>query len=489
MAGIPISSLVRVTPSVIAPAPGFGPLNTLILTQNTGLVNQRLREFTTLSSVGSFFSTSSTEYAQAEVFFSGYTGATNLPNQLAFAYYVATAITSTLVGSTLNAMTLSQLQAISGTIVIGALNSFSVSFAGVASFAAAGTLLNSAAGAANPGLQAGYDPYADAFYFDGVNIATPALVSGTAVAALGLTQATGASVFPAQTANDPTAWITDYANRLNFSGFTTAFEPNPTELLAFAAWTATQDDTVLACLWDNSAGALTLNNANCFGAQVMAQGYSGVAPIYADPLAAVFPLAVMSSLNFGTTNGRQSMAYRANSLITPTVTDGNTATTLLGNGYSFYGGYAGEGAAYQFFYDGHVAGPFAWIDSFVCQIQFSAELDKALIALLQSVGQVPFNAQGDGLIEAALADPISAAINFGTIQQGVTLSASEAAEVNAAAGKQIDSLLSTRGWYVLPGASTAAPSVRVARGPIEPQVFYTDGESVQTISLSSVDVL
>jgi len=69
----------------------------------------------------------------------------------------------------------------------------------------------------------------------------------------------------------------------------------------------------------------------------------------------------------------------------------------------------------------------------------------------------------------------------------VPLSASQAASVNAAAGQKIDNILSTVGWYLKIGP--ASPAVRQARGTPPCTLWYTDGGSIQKITLDSITLL
>ena len=64
------------------------------------------------------------------------------------------------------------------------------------------------------------------------------------------------------------------------------------------------------------------------------------------------------------------------------------------------------------------------------------------------------------------------------------LSASQAAQVNNAAGVKIDNVLTTRGWYlqILP----ATAQVRSQRGSPPMTLWYMDGGSVQQITLASI---
>jgi hypothetical protein len=56
--------------------------------------------------------------------------------------------------------------------------------------------------------------------------------------------------------------------------------------------------------------------------------------------------------------------------------------------------------------------------------------------------------------------------------------------VNNAAGAPIDSILSTRGWFLQ--VLDALPQVRAARGSPPINFWYMDGESVQKINMASI---
>ena len=127
---------------------------------------------------------------------------------------------------------------------------------------------------------------------------------------------------------------------------------------------------------------------------------------------------------------------------------------------------------------------FAWLDSYINQIYLNSQLQLALMTLLTSVNSVPYNARGYGLIHAACQDPIDQAVNFGSIQSGVTLSALQAAEVNNAAGVTIDTILSQRGWYLQ--VKDPGTQVRGQRGTPQCTFWYVDGGSVNSITLASI---
>ena len=127
-------------------------------------------------------------------------------------------------------------------------------------------------------------------------------------------------------------------------------------------------------------------------------------------------------------------------------------------------------------------------DSYANAVWLKNNLQNALLTLLGQVGNIPYNPAGYGLIEAAMLDPINAALNYGAIRSGVLLSAAQIAEVNNA-GRACRSTRRCfpRGWYVqiVPAPAT----VRGVRGSPETTLWFTDGDSVQKINVSSQTIV
>lgn len=280
------------------------------------------------------------------------------------------------------------------------------------------------------------------------------------------------------------------ASQAPFSGFTSTFTPSLAERQTLAQWVASRNNRYWYVEWDNDDADVEFGTNASFGVWLKAQNISGTTALYdVSGVSAAAALGWMASLDFNATNGRSTLAYRQNGFVTPYVTGLGTANTLLSNGYNFYGTYANGLQNWQFFQNGSVSGPFLWADSYINQIWLNINLQNDLVQLVTSLGNIPFNREGDALITAALLDTLSQAQAFGAIRPGVRLSALQAQQVNGAAGSTSASdTLQTRGWYLVPGASTATPDVRVSRGPIRPILFYTDGQSVQSINMVSTEV-
>lgn len=275
----------------------------------------------------------------------------------------------------------------------------------------------------------------------------------------------------------------------SWNGVTSAFEPALADKQAFATWVSGQNNTIFGVLWDTDAEATTAGSTTSFGAWLAGTTLSGISAVYQDPLAAALALGWMASLPFGTASGRRNLDMIQNANVAPAVTDGTMADTLRANGYSFYGAYANKGDSFQWFEGGGVSGAFLWSDSYVNQIWMNANFTTDLVNLLLNAGQIPYNTEGDALVEASLQDSINSALSFGAIKTGVTLTASQKQQINNAAGNTTAAdTVQTQGWYLKPNVSTAPASYRVKRTVPPAQFWYSDGQSVQSIDLSSVEV-
>lgn len=274
----------------------------------------------------------------------------------------------------------------------------------------------------------------------------------------------------------------------DFTGFTTSWEPSLAEKQEFAQWGASQNLRYWYVCWDSDPQALNLEKSASFGAWLKAQNLDGTTAIYKDPLVAALCLGWMASLNFESTNGRTTLAQRRNRLISPSVTSSQEADALKANGYSFYGEYANGLGRFQFLEDGAVSGQFLWADSYINQIWLNASFQSDLLNLLLNMGQIPYNTQGDALISASVQETIGQALNFGAIRGGVTLTEAQKQQINNAAGTDIAGTVQSRGWYFQPNASTAPADIRASRQSPACKFWYTDGQSVQSIHLSSVEV-
>jgi hypothetical protein len=391
-------------------------------------------------------------------------------------------------------MTLTQLQAITGTLSItidgSVKTAASLNLSAATSFSNAATIIGTALSLSG-GQTCAYNSTFSAFVItSGTSGAssTITVATGTTSAALALTVATGVTLSQGDLADTPsTAMNTVVASTQNWATYTTTWEPITADKLSFGLWTSQSNQRYTYIAWDTDANAIVANASTTFGAQVFAAAYDGVVPIYRDVNVAAFLMGAVASVDFTRTNARVTFAFKSQSGLTATVTDQQQASNLLGNGYNYYGAYATANDQFTFLYNGQISGKWKFIDPYVDQIYLNSQFQLALLSLLTSAGSVPYTQAGNDLIRAACMDPINQGLNSGIIRAGVPLSAQQAALVNSAAGASIDGVLTERGWYLQ--ILLASAQTRGTRSSPPMTFWYTDGGAVQSINLASIDVL
>lgn len=521
---IPASVIANVIPGVLSPGGNALVMNGLVLTQNTLMPTNSVLSFALnggsnpAQSVSDFFGPSSAEYAYASIYASGYVGGTQLPASILFAPYNATARAAWLTSGSLASVSLTTLQGYSGTLTI-TINgtgetSSSISLASATSFSDAATIIEAAF--TSPGFAVTWDAVQSTFVF--TTTATGATetityATGTIAADLLLTQATGATLSQGANADTPTTAMNNVvAVNQNWATMSYLTEPLLADKETFATWFGQQNGQYLMVAWDSDAQASVQGATEPFGVVAIQNKYNGVMCVGGDPAAgnlstlclnaAAFVQGMIASINFGQTNGRITLAGKsavASAAVAPTCENLQTYENLLANGYSCYGAFASRNQGFTFFSNGNMPGTFPWADQYVDQIWLSAQLQLALLNLYTSVGAVPYDPTGYGLIRAALVGqkgtttatdngPINNALNNGVIEPGVVLSSTQAAAINTAAGvSNAAASVQNNGYFLQildPGATA-----RAARQTPIINLWYTDGGAVQSFSLASIDVL
>jgi hypothetical protein len=165
-----------------------------------------------------------------------------------------------------------------------------------------------------------------------------------------------------------------------------------------------------------------------------------------------------------------------------------TYDNVTSNGYNVYGAFGSNNPANnsEWMTPGSVSGDWLWADTYYGQIVLNSNLQVGIVDGLKSVGQVPYNSDGDALLASFCKPAIQAALNFGTIRVGVTLSASQIAQVINLVGSDVSPTIIAQGYYLYTDAAGTAASVRAARGSPPAILMYQDGESIQSITLPSL---
>ena len=490
---IPVSQIVQVNPGVLTAAANALNLNGLILTQNTIVPIGAPVAFNTLAAVGSYFGLTSTEYQMASIYFAGFQNCTVLPALLYFAQYNSgAAVAAYLRGGSLLSVPLTTLTTYTGTLSVTVngtvFTSTAISLTAATSFANAATIIQ--AGFTSPTFTVTYNAIQGAFVFTSNTTgaaSTITFATGTLAASLLLTQATGAVTSQGAAIATPAPFMASLiAQTQNFAQFTLAYASTVAEMSAFALWTSSVAPRYAFVSWGQDANALTTNSTATLGYYVSTNALSGTVLIYGDQTTAAAVLAFGASLDFNRLNGRATLAFKSFPSILPIVTNGQNAATLISNGYTFYGAYGTANSNFAFMYNGAISGQYLWLDSYLNQIWLNANLQLAMITLLQSVASVPYNAQGYALVQSAAKAPIDAAVNFGAIRVGVNLSPAQITQMLYSVGQDISASIVAKGYYLSIVPATAA--IRAARTSPSMTLYYADGGAIQQLTLASIEV-
>ena len=504
---IPASDIVTVNPGVIGSGGNPLSLNGVMLSSSGRIPVGGVLSFASANAALSFFGPASDEYALAQTYFGGYDNSTLKPGTLLFAPYLIAARAAWLRSGSLAAMSLVQLQALAGTLIITVdgveKTSSAINLATATSFSDAATKI---AAAFLTGPTVAWDAITSTFVFTSTTtgaLSTISTATGTISTALKLTTATGATLSKGGIADTPATGMNNVvANTQNWVDFMTLWEPLTADKQAFAEWASAQNQRYAYIAWDTDAQAAVNGSTTSFGAIAKSLAYDGIVPVSGDAVAvaaqgstlaaetrklAAFVMGAVASIDFSRYNGRITAAFKSQPGLLPTVTDQQLAANLLENGYSFYGSYATANEQFNFFYNGQMTGKWKWLDTFVNQVYLNSQFQLALLSLLTGIGSIPYTEAGYGLIRAAMQDPINQGLNFGSVRAGVSLSASQAAQVNSAAGRKVDDQIQQTGYYLQildPGAQ-----VRGNRGTPVVNFWFTDGGAVQKINVASIDIL
>ena len=495
MSTIPFSQVVNVVPSVLSAGGASVDLNGLMLTQNALAPYGTILNFPNATSVASYFGAGSSEATYASVYFNGVTGGTALPGALYITNYPEVATAGWMRGGSLASMTLAQLQALAtGTLsltVAGTVfTSGTINLTAVASFSAAAAAIQAAF--TSPTFTVAYNSTTSSFIFTtNTTGATQTITVCTTTAmatGLALTAATGAITSQGQAAAVPAVFMNSIIGQFqNWATFFTTWESVIAEKQAFATWSNSVAPRYLFICHDSDVNILNSAATNTFGDWLQTNQIVGTLPIYApDATLAAFAAGYAASLNFTRLNGRSTLCFKEQSGLLPSVTTSANLTAVLANGYNAYAAYGSNNPANNanWFTPGSVSGTWLWADTYLNQIWLNANLQTAMVELLQAVGSIPYNAQGNSLIYNAALGPINAAINFGAIRTGIQVSAAQAAEIEYALGFNAAPTIASQGFYLQIAPATAA--TRAARQSPPITLYYQDGESVQQITIASI---
>ncbi len=483
---IPVNNVVRVNPAVISAGGDALDLNTVVLTDKSVYP---VKQYPSAQDVGQVFGFDSDQYKFAQCYFDGYVGSTIKPASLFIARYNMVDASAKLIGASVKNLDLEELKEISGDLVLtidGTAVSGSVNLSDVTSFSEAAVKLSAALSVA-----VSFDTQLQAFIISSAKSGANSAISfaaGVVADSLKLTKDCGAVVDNATQADSPdTVMERVAAYTLNFAVITTVGTTfGLDKQKSLAKWNSKQNDRYWFVYHGQEPTALIANNNNCFAAWLKENAISGTTAIYGTLEQAGLACGYAASINFREMNGRSTMEFKRQSGIAAAVTALKDADALESNGYAYYGAWATANERFIFFRNTKVSGDFAWVDTYLNQVYFNAQLQLAFMNMLISYKAIPYNADGIAIHRAAAEDPIQEMINFGGIQSGINLSEGQKSQINYEAGFDAARQIETTGYCLL--IQQAAAQVRGQRGSLPIKLWYTDGGSIHSVNLASINV-
>lgn len=487
---IPASQIVNVNPSVLSSGGSPLSMNAVFLSENANLPTGQAVSFATADSVGEYFGFTSAEYQAAAVYFKGFDGSTIKPGTLIFFAYNKAIEGAFLLGASVKSLSLNELKKINGTLSViidgSEKKADSLNLSGAKSFSNAAELIGTALGSVTVTFDSQLQAFKVASSTTGTT-STIAFATGATADALGLSENAGASISQGSNKTTPTETMQAViGSTLNWATFTTITEPTLEEKLEFAKWSNNQNQRFLYVGWGKEAVATQTGNTTSFGAKLKESEYSGATAVYGGLDKAAFLCGTVASIDFTEKQGRITLKFKGQSGLTADVTDATIAKNLEDNGYNYYGAWATANDRFLFLSPGQISGEWKWIDAYINQIRLNSQLQLAIITLLTSAKSVPYNDIGIALQRAVCNDPINEALNFGSIQVGVSLSEQQKAIINNYTGVDAASQVEAQGYYLYIGKATA--QTRGNRESFPMKLFYTDGGSLHSVNLASINV-
>ena len=487
LASIPASEIVTVLPSVLGAGGTAMALNAVIISDDVKFV---AKEYSNADAVGNDYGTTSDKYKFAQIYFNGFTGSTVKPSALFISKYSAVDSAAKLTGASLRSMSLNQLKAITGAISVtinGVLKTGTINLSAATSFSNAATLIATALTTAVT-----FDTQLQSFVIaSGTTGATSSIsfATGAAAESLALTELTGAqldNVTTVDTATTAMKRLTNYTLNLSTIVAETSTALTDNIQKEIATWVSLQNHRYWLVKYGEEPTALIANNTTNFAGWIAENNVADVTCVYGTLEHAALCAGYAASLNFSELNGRTTMDFRSTSTLAPSVTDVDDANALESNGYAYYGAFATANDRFIFLRNSIVSGEFKWVDAYLNQIYFNSQLQLAQITGLIANKSIPYNEVGKSKVRASAQDPINEMLNFGGIQTGVALSKQQKSIINNEAGVDAATIIFNQGYYLMIRDATA--QVRAVRGSFPIKLWYTDGGSVHSINIASINV-
>lgn len=497
---IPASQIVSISPRVLQAGGTDLVLNGLFLSESDLIPSTSLAlTFANAADVGSYFGTTSNEYAAAQVYFKGYDNSFKKPRTLLIGRRVDSSAAAYVRGGkfkgTIGDFNLITDGALSFTIdgSAVALSSLDFSGSGVTAYSDVASIINTALTTAGSSATVAFNGGQECFIITSGTTGDSSSItyeSGTTLGLLmNLTEDTGAVISQGMDSMDVAgnmAAIREVSE--NWATFTNLYTPSAdAEVLALSAWASAQGVEYLYVAWSTDIQLTAQTDTTSIAVQLEESTNGATTLVYGGVNYAAFICGAVASIDWERFNGVITLAFKSQSGLSATVQNATDAVTLLGKTVNFYGNYATRNDQFIFLYNGSMFGQYNFIDPFVNAVWFNNAIQVSIMNGITMAGRVPYNEDGYTLIRAWIQDPINRALRNGVIDAGMVLSEAQKAEVIAEAGLDITDALQSEGYYLQ--VEDAGAQVRTNRESPSIGLWYTYAGSVQKVELASTLII
>lgn len=403
-------------------------------------------EFSSAADVGTYFSTTSEEYARAVFYFAFVSKTFSKPKLLSFAPWVSTARAPLIYGATFQKV-LTTLQAITAgafTLVIGGVSHTfsSVDLSGAASLTAVATiiqtLIQAQSGTVWSSAAVAYDPVRGSFNFTGglagANVVTVSDGAQNLGAALGWVPEGVSGSF------DPSAFAI-WANGSDVQTLGAALDASDGASDNFGSFlfmsALTQDEASQVGLWNKAKNVkyldcLAVSPANASAWFAALGGIGGIGPtldVLTTEYPEMVPMMVMAATNYLTRSAVQNYMYQQVAGLTASVTSDPDSALYDGLAINYYGQTQSAGQKVALYQNGVMWGgdtdPLD-MNVYSNEVWLKATASASILAFFLARPQVPANVGGrSALLSVIYAQVIAPALFNGTIEVGKTLTADQ----------------------------------------------------------------
>lgn len=213
-------------------------------------------------------------------------------------------------------------------------------------------------------------------------------------------------------------------------------------------------------------------------------GISGLCIVAGDSYGAYMPMAMFAATDYNKTGSASCFMFKQFSGQIAYVKDDTTAISFDNNNVNYYGETKYNGETISFFQRGFNTDG---IDTavFCGEVWFKSECARSLLNMLMNANRVPANATGIAMVTSALQDPISMALNNGTILPQKELTSTQVNQIRLLTNNNSDAVnnIFIYGYYC---DVYIVDSENGNEKKAEYRIIYSKGDSIREVNGSHI---